>query len=192
MNLLLVHSVFQSGYANLHSHQRHTKVLFVCMFTNSVCRFLMMAILSGVKRCLILFLICLSLMISGIEYLFICLLATYISPWKNIFRSPVHFQSGWNFLRLSCMSCLYILNFNCFVGHIIYKYFLPFSRLCLSFVDGFLCYTKVLCLISSYLFIFAFVFLYCKTQIPKNASMICDKNVLCFLLWILWLISFKS
>ena len=163
MNLLLVHSVFESGYANLHSHQRRTKVLFVCMFTNIVvCRFLMIAILSGVKRCLILFLICLSLMISGVECLFICLLATYI------FRFPVHFQSGWNFLRLSCMSCLYILNFSCFVGHIICKYFLPFSRLCLSFVDGFLCYTKVLCLISSYLFIFAFVFLCCKTQIPKR------------------------
>ena len=81
------------------------------------------------------------------------------------------------------MSCLYILDFNGFVGRIICKYFLWLSRLCLSFVDGFLCYTKVLCLIRSYLFIFAFVSFAVSYRSPKDASMICDKSVLlCFLL----------
>ena len=76
------------------------------------------------------------------------------------------------------MSCLYILDFNGFVGRIICKYFLWLSRLCLSFVDGFLCYTKVLCLIRSYLFIFAFVSFAVSYRSPKDASMICDKSVL--------------
>ena len=53
-------------------------------------------------------------------------------------------------LMLSYMSCLYI-------GHIIWKYFLPFSRLSFCFVYGFLCCAKVFTFSWSRLFIFAFI-----------------------------------
>ena len=81
---------------------------------------------------------------------------------------------------LSCMSCLYILDINPLsFGHIICKYFLPFSRLSFCFVDSFLGCQKLLSLIRSHLFIFAFI--YFRRQIQKNIAMIyvqeCSANV---------------
>ena len=62
-------------------------------------------------------------------------------------RTPAHFLNWVVFLMLSCRSCLYIytLNINPLsVGHIICKCFLPFSRLSFCFVNGFLCYVKLI------------------------------------------------
>ena len=140
--LQILQTLLHSDCTDLDFHQQHGRISFsphpllafiICRFFNDDRSHLCEAIPHVIF-------ICISLIITNTENLFMCPLTICMSSLgKCLFRSSAHFLIG---LLSNCMSCLYILEIESLSEALFASIFFLDHKLSFHLVYGFLCCAK--------------------------------------------------